>query len=91
MKKKYLFFLFNLLILFVSCKNNKSYSFEAKVIKKEVDNIQIMVDPNVELMMILGRLAGLTPYAKGTVIQNEYLDKVDEYFSNSYFTIVKKK
>ena len=67
---------------FVSCKGKESQNqFEAKPIVKTVGKIDVMVDPKVEMMMILGRLDKVYPFADLGVNNYGYLDKVDEYFS----------
>ena len=69
-----------------SCQRGKITSvYNSNSIIKTIGNIDIIVDPNVELMMILGRLANVPPFTKNMVLQTEYLDKVDSYFSQYDF------
>ena len=65
MKKKIIqIILYSILCVFVSCKGKESQNqFEAKPIVKTVGKIDVMVDPNVEMMMILGRLGNIVPYS----------------------------
>ena len=67
-------------IIFVSHLHRKFY----KVIKS-VGNIEVIIDPNVEMMNILGRLANLIPYKKSDVEISNYTNDVDEYFSKFKF------
>ena len=56
--------LFSILCVFVSCKSKEvKCQFTAKPIVKTVGKIDIVVDPKVEMMMILGRLDKVHPYA----------------------------
>ena len=64
----------------LSCKGKSE--FAAKPIVKSVGKIDVMVDPNVEMMMILGRIAGAWQYAGETKINEAYVDDVDEYFKD---------
>ena len=74
--------LFSILCVFVSCKSKEvKCQFTAKPIVKTVGKIDIMVDPNVEMMMILGRLDKVHPYADFGVDNYGYLNKIDDYFS----------
>ena len=50
-----------------------------------------MVDPNVEMMMILGRLGNVVPFGKNEWNNHPYLDKVDEYFEGEEAEDVKQK
>ena len=59
--------------------------FAAKTIKKSVGKIDVMVDPNVEMMMILGRLAGAKPYDNEYPADATYIAEVDEYFKDFKF------
>lgn len=83
MKKKIIqIILFSILCVFVSCKGKESQNqFEAKPIVKTVGKIDVMIDPNVEMMMILGRLGNIVPFGKNEWNTHLYLDKVDEYFA----------
>ena len=73
--------LFTFLCVCTSCKSKESKTqFEAKPIVKTVGKIDVMVDPNVEMMMILGRLGNVVPFGKNEWNNHPYLDKVDEYF-----------
>ena len=73
--------LFTFLCVCTSCKSKElRIEFEAKPIVKSVGKIDVMVDPNVEMMMILGRLGNVVPFGKNEWIKHEYLDRVDEYF-----------
>ena len=73
--------LFTFLCVCTSCKSKElKTQFEAKPIVKTVGKIDVMVDPNVEMMMILGRLGNVVPFGKNEWIKHEYLDRVDEYF-----------
>lgn len=76
--KIYLFI--NIIILLISCNMENKGRFIAKPIIEKVDGINVIVDPNVEMMMILGRLAGNRGFENEFSSQNYYLDKVDEYF-----------
>ena len=80
--KRIFYFAFILLILLTSCKslNKKGNYFKAEPLSKKVGNIEVIVDPNVEMMMILARCADYLGFEKKLFLQNEYLDKVDEYF-----------
>ena len=60
--------------------------FAAKPIVKSVGKIDVMVDPNVEMMMILGRIAGAGPYAGDRKINEAYVDDVDEYFKDFMYS-----
>lgn len=66
--KKYLLVLFSISIFLTGCatKNsiNSDYEFKAEPVIKSVGNIEVIIDPNVEMMNILGRLANLIPYKK---------------------------
>ena len=75
--------LFSILCVFVSCKSKEvKCQFTAKPIVKTVGKIDIMVDPNVEMMMILGRLGNIVPYSgEKSAYSHPYLDRVDEYFA----------
>ena len=73
--------LFTFLCVCTSCKSKESKTqFEAKPIVKSVGKIDVMVDPNVEMMMILGRLGNVVPFGKNEWNKHEYLDRVDEFF-----------
>lgn len=84
MKKKHLFAAFFIILCFFSCSTTKNTivkeenQFPAVALVKTVGNIDVMVAPNVELMNIIQRLAGLPPHAS----PEDYPDlaKVDEYF-----------
>jgi len=73
-----------LIFCFFSCSSSKNIiekeknQFSASVLVKTVGNIDVVVDPNVELMNIIQRLVGLQPYAPAKDVP--YLAKVDEYF-----------
>lgn len=75
--------LFSILCVFVSCKSKEvKCQFTAKPIVKTVGKIDVMVDPNVEMMMILGRLGNIVPYSgEKSAYSHPYLDRVDEYFA----------
>lgn len=82
MKRKISLFIF-LILLLVSCtykKNNNSVLTVSSPIVKTIGNIDVIVDPNLELMMILARLGKLAPYFKGFREENEYIDEVDNFF-----------
>ena len=68
----------------LSCKAESE--FAAKPIVKSVGKIDVMVDPNVEMMMILGRIAGAGPYAGDRKINEAYVDDVDEYFKDFMYS-----
>lgn len=72
--------LISLVPAFLSCKAKSE--FAAKPIVKSVGKIDVMVDPNVEMMMILGRIAGAGPYADDVKMNEAYVDDVDEYFKD---------
>ena len=73
--------LFSILCVFVSCKSKEvKCQFTAKPIVKTVGKIDIVVDPKVEMMMILGRLGNVVPFGKNEWNKHEYLDRVDEFF-----------
>ena len=62
------------LCILVSCnKKELKTQFEAKPIVKTVGKIDIVVDPKVEMMMILGRLDKVHPYADLGVNNYGYL------------------
>ncbi len=74
-------------LLSCSAKSGKAQSnvdpeFAAKPIVKSVGKIDVMVDPNVEMMMILGRLAEAAPFAGNRKNNEAYVDEVDEYFKD---------
>ena len=75
--------LFSFLCVCTSCKSKESrIEFETKPIVKTVGKIDVMVDPNVEMMMILGRLGNIVPYSgEKSAYSHPYLDRVDEYFA----------
>ena len=75
--------LFTFLCVCTSCKSKESkIEFSAKPIVKTVGKIDVMVDPNVEMMMILGRLGNIVPYSgEKSAYSHPYLDRVDEYFA----------
>ena len=75
--------LFSILCVFVSCKSKDVQTQSvAKPIVKTVGKIDVMVDPNVEMMMILGRLGNIVPYSgEKSTYSHPYLDRVDEYFA----------
>ena len=83
--KKYLLVLFLISIFLTGCatKNsiNSDYEFKAQPVIKSVGNIEVIIDPNVEMMNILGRLANLIPFKKNDVEISNYTNDVDEYFS----------
>lgn len=87
--KKYLLVLFSISIFLTGCatKNsiNSDYEFKAQPVIKSVGNIEVIIDPNVEMMNILGRLANLIPYKKSDVEISNYTNDVDEYFSKFKF------
>ena len=73
--------LFTFLCVCTSCKSKEAKcQFTAKPIVKTVGKIDVMVDPNVEMMMILGRLGNVVPFGKNEWNKHEYLDRVDEFF-----------
>ena len=74
--------LFSFLCVCTSCKNKESkIEFSAKPIVKTVGKIDVMVDPNVEMMMILGRLSGASPFNfVNNLLKSPYIDDVDSYF-----------
>ena len=84
MKKRINYFFIAFLIFLTSCKtlDKKDSNFKAEPISKKVGNIEVIVDPNVEMMMILGRCAHFIGYEKEQFLQNDYLDNVDEYFKH---------
>lgn len=75
--------LFTFLCVCTSCKNKESkIEFSAKPIVKTVGKIDVMVDPKVEMMMILGRLGNVVPYSgEKSAYSHPYLDRVDECFA----------
>lgn len=83
MKKKFCFLLLNFLyIIFISCNKQNSQNnsqFTASSIVRNINNIEIIVDPNVEMMMILGRLAGASSL-EANPISFSYMNELDEYF-----------
>ena len=81
MRKSTIYILFCLLLVITACSKNH-HTFEAKPIVKTIGNIDVIVDPNVEMMMIIGRLAGLQPYSLTYPEHIPYLDSVDEHFKN---------
>ena len=82
MKKSVLqILLLSILCLFTACNSKDTETqFAAKPIVKTVGKIDVMVDPNVEMMMILGRLGNVVPFGKNEWNKHEYLDRVDEFF-----------
>lgn len=56
----------------------KENQFPAVALVKIIGNIDVMVDPNMELMDIIQRLAGLSPYVSAKDLP--FLARVDEYF-----------
>ena len=88
-RKGLLYFSVVFLCLLVSCYNkqnsNNNYQFTAKPIVKTVGNIDVMVDPNVEMMMLIGRLASAAPYNfnnSDSIYSIQYIDEIDEYFED---------
>lgn len=74
-----------LISIFISCKVKKSENesvFTAKPIVKTVGKIDVMVDPNVEMMMLIGRLAGVVPYNFINIESTKYIDEIDVYFED---------
>ena len=67
------------LSIFSGCRNGQN-SFCSPIVKT-VGKIDIVVDPKVEMMMILGRLDKVYPYADLGVNNYGYLNKIDDYFS----------
>jgi len=73
-----------IIFCFFSCSTTNSTilkaekQFPAVVLVKTVGDIDVIVDPNVELMNIIQRLAGVPPHASAEDVP--YLAKVDEYF-----------
>jgi len=83
MKKSVLqILLLSILCLFTACNSKDTETqFAAKPIVKTVGKIDVMVDPNVEMMMILGRLSGASPYNfDNNLLKSPYIDDVDSYF-----------
>ena len=74
--KKYLLVLFSISIFLTGCATktsiNSDYEFKAQPVIKSVGNIEVIIDPNVEMMNILGRLANLIPYKKSDVEISNY-------------------
>ncbi len=70
-----------LLLLFISCKktyiNNGNNS---ESIVSTNGKIKVVVNPNVEMMMILGRISGAEPYNFINKWDNSYINEVDKYF-----------
>ena len=85
-RKGLLYFSVVFLCLLASCYNkqnsNNNYQFTAKPIVKTIGNIDVMVDPNVEMMMVIGRLAKIPPYSFDYPEPISYLNNVDEYFND---------
>jgi hypothetical protein len=84
MKKLNTYLSLFLIFCFFSCSTSKNtiekeeHQFPAVTIVKTVGSIDVMVDPNVELMNVIQRLVGLPPYVSAKDVP--YLAKVDEYF-----------
>ena len=78
--KKYLLVLFLISIFLTGCaaKNsiNSDYEFKAQPVIKSVGNIEVIIDPNVEMMNILGRLANLIPFKKNDVEISNYTNNL---------------
>jgi len=101
MNKLNIFTALLVLLCFCSCITSKNTikkeenPFPAVTIVKSTGTIDVMVDPNVELMNIIQRLAGQPPYisADKAPYLASYLNKVDEYFepfkSSSAVTIMR--
>lgn len=60
---------------------NIEYKFSAKTISKTTGDIEICVDPNVEMLMILARFGNIVPFAPKDNSSTQYTDSVDEYFA----------
>jgi len=70
------------ILFFCSCTSKENSQFTASSIVSTIGHIDVKVDPNVELMSILQRLAVQPPYISGNQASSiaSYLTKVDEYF-----------
>ena len=94
MRKKYIIIV--IIIFCITCsqseqvRNNYS-SLETEPIIKRIGKISVIVDPNVEMMMILSRLAGAEPllsnyYSKiNNNLAISYLSKIDDTFNGYAF------
>lgn len=76
MKKRFLpmIMVLSVLMFLSSCTK-----FKAKAIKETVGTIDVIVDPNVELMMIIAHLGNA--YGYDYIPTNDYLNDVDEWFA----------
>ena len=74
-------FIYSLILLFFSCKHNKQ-PCSLQSVSKKTNNIEVKVDPNVELMMIIGRLAGAVPYNFINQKAVQYINEIDTYFEH---------
>lgn len=66
----------------ISCKQKLKSSFIAKPIEREINSVKVIVDPNVEMMMIIGRLTRATPYNFENRMPIPYINDIDEYFED---------
>lgn len=81
LSKVYIVLIF-LSLIFSSCKSKNDSPFTAKPVEMEIGKIKVVVDPNVEMMMILGRLSGAYPYNFENEWEIPYIDDIDKYFND---------
>lgn len=81
LSKVYIVLIF-LSLIFSSCKSKNDSPFTAKPVEMEVGKIKVVVDPNVEMMMILGRLSGANMYSRSNDFSIPYINELDEFFKD---------
>ncbi len=69
-------------LIFSSCKSKNDSPFTAKPVAMEIGKIKVVVDPNVEMMMVLGRLSGAEMYSRSNDLSVPYINELDEYFKD---------
>ena len=79
LSKVYIVLIF-LSFIFSSCKSKNDSPFTAKPVAMEIGKIKVVVDPNVEMMMILGRLAG-TSSLEANPLAFSYMKELGDYFN----------
>lgn len=79
LSKVYIVLIF-LSLIFSSCKSKNDSPFSAKPVEMETGKIKVVIDPNVEMMMILGRLSGADMYSRPNDTFRPYINEIDEYF-----------
>ena len=81
LSKVYIVLIF-LSLIFSSCKSKNDSPFSAKPVEMETGKIKVVIDPNVEMMMILGRLSGAEMYSRSNDLSIPYINELDEYFED---------